>query len=98
MTSTATLTREEELHWIALRMVPGLGLRKAGALVERFKTAQAIFRASRAELEATGLSGSIAQTVASGCPFEDAVDQQQKMLDTGTSLISLTDPRYPPRL
>jgi len=91
-------TREEELHWIALRMVPGLGLRKAGALVQAFRTPQAIFRASRSELEASGLSGAIAQTIASGCTFEDAVDQQQKMLDTGATLISIMDPRYPPRL
>ncbi|MEP6537639.1 MAG: DNA-processing protein DprA [Bryobacteraceae bacterium] len=98
MTSPSTLNREEELHWIALRMVPGLGLRKAGLLIEKFKTAQRIFRASRGDLEACGLAGSIAQTIASGCTFDDAVEQQQKLLDTGTSLISLTDPRYPPRL
>jgi DNA processing protein len=98
MTTTTTLTRDEELHWIALRMVPGLGLRKAGLLVAKFKTPQSIFRASRSELEAVGLSGGIAQTISSGCTFEDAVDQQQKMLDTGATLISLTDPRYPPRL
>ena len=98
MTSPITLTREEELHWLALRMVPGLGLRKAGLLIEKFKTPVRIFRASRSELEACGLAGGIAQTIASGCTFEDAVDQQQKLLDTGTTLISLTDPRYPPRL
>jgi len=98
MTSPITLNREEELHWLALRMVPGLGLRKAGLLVEKFKTPQRIFRASRADLEACGLAGGIAQTIASGCTFDDAVEQQQKLLDTGTILISLTDTRYPPRL
>src|SRR5229473_1432882 len=92
------LSKEEELHWLALRLIPGLGTRKAGKLVARFHTAQAIFRASRSELEASGLPGGIAQTISSGCTFEDAVDQQQKMLDTGATLISLTDPRYPPRL
>ena len=50
-----------------------------------FQLAQAIFRASRSELEARGLSGSIAQTIASGCTFDDAVDQQQKMLETGAA-------------
>src|SRR5437868_14775203 len=63
MTTTVSLTREEELHWIALRMVPGLGLRKSGALIQAFKTPQAVFRASRAELEGAGLSGSVAQTI-----------------------------------
>ncbi len=96
--STPTITREEELHWIALKMVPGLGIQKANLLIQSFKTPQKIFRASPSELTSSGISGSIAQTIASGCTFDDAVEQQQKMLDTGTTLISLTDPRYPPRL
>jgi DNA processing protein len=94
MTAPA-FTKEEELHWLALRLVPGLGARKAGKLVGQFRTPQAIFRASRQELEASGLAGSLAQTLASGCTFDDAVDQQQKMLETGTILVPLSDPSYP---
>ena len=89
------ITKEEELHWLALRLVPGLGTNKAGRLIQQLRTPQAIFRASRSDLEATGLSGSVAQTIASGCTFEDAVDQQQKMLETGTALVPIADPRYP---
>ena len=92
------ITKEEELHWLALRLVPGLGTNKAGKLIERLRTPQAIFRSSRSDLEANGLSGSVAQTIASGCTFEDAVDQQQKMLQTGTVLVPIADPRYPARL
>ena len=92
------LTKEEELHWLALRLIPGLGTRRTGQLLESFRTPQAIFRASRSELEASGLSGSVAQTIASGCTFEDAVDQQQKMLETGATLVPFSDPRYPSRL
>jgi DNA processing protein len=96
--TSATISRDEELHWIALRMVPGLGIRKSNQLIQSYKTPQSVFRASRAELESTGISGSVAQTIASGCVFDDAVEQQQKMLNSGASLISLTDPRYPPLL
>src|SRR5437899_363950 len=71
------LTSEDELHWLALRMAPGLGTRKAGQLNEIFRTPQAVFRASRSELEAAGLPAGIAQSIASGCAFEDAVTQQQ---------------------
>jgi len=39
-----------------------------------------------------------ARNVASGCSFEDAADQQQKLLNAGAQLISIHDPRYPPRL
>jgi DNA processing protein len=93
-----SLTKEEELHWLALRLIPGLGTRKANQLLEQLHTPQAIFRASRSELEATGLSGSVAQTIASGCTFDDAVDQQQKMLETGARLVAFSDPAYPARL
>ncbi|MEO7142125.1 MAG: DNA-processing protein DprA [Bryobacteraceae bacterium] len=91
-------SKEEELHWIALLLVPGLGTRKASQLIERLRTPQAIFRASRAELEAQGLPGSVAQSVASGCTFEEAVEQQQKMMDFGAVAVPISDPRYPPRL
>jgi len=98
MCPTAPLTQEEELHWLALRLVPGLGTRKAGQLIEKLRTPQAIFRSSRSELEAHGLSGSVAQSVSSGCTFEDAVEQQQKMLEFDAIAIPISDPRYPPRL
>ena len=92
------ISKEEELHWLALRLVPGLGTSKAGKLIEQLRTPQAIFQASRSDLESSGLSGSVAQTIASGCTFEDAVDQQQKMLESGTALVPIADPRYPARL
>src|SRR5207302_4801247 len=92
------LTEEETLYWLALRMTPGLGTRKAGQLIEVFKTPQAIFRASRSELEAAGLSASVAQSLASGCAFDDAAEQQQKASEAGTVLVPVTDSRYPPAL
>lgn len=92
------LSREDELHWLALRLIPGLGNRKAGQLIERFRSPQAVFRASRSELEALGVGGGVAQSIASGCSFEDAVAQQQKMLDTGAKAIAISDPRYPCKL
>jgi DNA processing protein len=90
-----TISREEELHWLALTLIPGLGTRTAGKLLARFRTPQAIFRASRTELEAAGVSGGVAQSIASGCSFEDALDQQRKMAQCNTVAITLSDPRYP---
>ena len=92
------LTKDEELHWLALRMAGGLGTRKAGQLLEIFRSPQAIFRASRSELEAAGLSPAVAQSVASGCAFEEAVEQQEKVAATGVTLIPIHDSLYPPRL
>jgi DNA processing protein len=92
---SSVLSREEELYWLAFKMVPGLGTRTSGKLLDRFRTPQAIFRASRTELESAGVSGAVAQSIASGITFEDAAAQQDKILESGTVLITLGDPRYP---
>src|SRR5579863_6941156 len=98
MNVTPVLSVEDELHWLALRMVPGLGTRRIGLLLERLRTPQAIFRASASELEAVGLNGAIARSVASGCSFDDAASQQQKARESGAQLITLGDSRYPETL
>src|SRR5512143_2325908 len=79
-------------------MTPGLGTRPAVQLIEIFHTPEAVFRASRSELEAAGVSPGLAQTIVSGCAFEDAVTQQQKLAEAGAVAVPITDPRYPPRL
>src|SRR5579863_8281501 len=98
LTNTAGLTNEEELYWLALRMVPGLGTRRIGLLLDRLQTPQAIFRASASELEAAGLPGAVARSITSGCSFEDAAGQQQKVREAGVQLITLGDARYPETL
>jgi DNA processing protein len=79
-------------------MTPGLGTRTANQLIETFKTPQAVFRASRSELEAAGVPSGLARSVTSGCAFDDAVTQQGKLAEVGATLVPITDPRYPPRL
>jgi DNA processing protein len=96
--AACTVSQEEELYWLALRMVPGLGTRRAGNLIEHFRSPQAVFRASAAELEDAGLLGAVARSVASGCSFEDAADQQAKLRETGTTLVTLGDAAYPAQL
>ncbi len=92
------LTQEEALYWLALRMTPGLGTRKAGLLIEVFRSPRAIFRASRSELAAVGISASVAQSIASGCAFDEAAEQQAKAAEAGAELVPITDSRYPPAL
>lgn len=92
------ITREEELYWLALCLTPGLGARRAGALLRHFRSPQLVFRASSEELQGAGLPQGIAQSVVSGCAFEDAADQQQRMLASGAELLTLHDPRYPRQL
>ena len=92
------LSEDDIMHWLALRMTPGLGTRKAGRLIDIFRSPQAIFRASRSELQSAGLAPAVAQSVASGCGFEDAADQRQKMAAFGAELIPIRTPLYPANL
>ena len=79
-------------------MTPGVGTVGLLHLLEKLQSPEAIFRASASELEATGISPAQARNLASGCSFEDAADQQQKLLDAGAELISIHDARYPAQL
>jgi DNA processing protein len=92
------LSDDDQIHWLALRMAAGLGTRKAGQLISAFRTPQAIFQASRSELEASGIAPAVAQSITSGCAFEDAVTQKEKLVQAGAELVPITDPRYPSRL
>jgi DNA processing protein len=91
-------SREEELHWIALQQAPGLGPRRARLLLDRFRSPEEIFRASPGELEDAGLPGTVAQSLASGCMFEEAAAQQNRMLEAGARLVTLGSDHYPGRL
>lgn len=98
MASPATTSRDTELYWLALHLAPGLGPRKAHSLLGTFGSPQAIFEAPRSELEAAGLPPGLAQSIASGCVFEEAAAQQQKMMREGARLVAAGDPAYPLRL
>ncbi|MCC6369149.1 MAG: DNA-protecting protein DprA [Bryobacterales bacterium] len=97
MSATQT-TQDEQLYWLALQLVPGLGSRKAGQLIGQFQGPREVFRASLSELESMGLATATAQSILSGCTFEDAATQQQKMKQSGAVMIPLLDTRYPKRL
>lgn len=86
------------MHWLALRMVGGLGTRQSVRLIQVLRSPQAVFRCSASELRAHGLSGSVAQSIASGCAYEDAVEQQQRLRAAAATLVPISDPRYPPLL
>jgi DNA processing protein len=92
------LSSEETLQWLALRMTPGLGTLSTVRLLEKLKSPQDIFRSSATELQAAGLTPAQARSIATGCAFEDAVDQQGRMMKAGAQLISIQDPRYPKQL
>jgi DNA processing protein len=79
-------------------MLPGLGTLTALRLLEKLKSPQAIFRSTASELEGIGVSPAQARNVSSGCSFEDAVEQQRKLMAADVTLITIQDARYPARL
>jgi len=79
-------------------MVPGLGTLGTLKLLRKLKSPELIFRSSATELEAAGLSPSQARNVATGCSFEDALEQHQKLMAAGARLIVIDDALYPQRL
>ncbi|MCW5965823.1 MAG: DNA-processing protein DprA [Bryobacterales bacterium] len=89
---------ETELYWLALALVPGLGHRRGARIVESFEDVRAVFSAPRGDLEAAGLSGAVAQTIASGCTFEEAFSQQERARVVGCQILPLCHPFYPSML
>jgi DNA processing protein len=92
------ISAEETLDWLALRMVPGLGTISTAKLLSQLKSPAAILRASASELEAAGLTPAQARSVASGCSYDDAVDQQQRLIACGATMLTIQDAHYPERL
>lgn len=89
---------DSELFTIALALVPGLGARRGHQLIERLGSARAIFDCSRRELEDFGLSGTVAQSVASGCSFDEAIAQLDRAKALGVHVIPLDSASYPATL
>ena len=86
------------LEWLAISLTPGLGPTKARKLAEHFGSAEAVFRASLTELEATGIQVVSAQSLATGKSEELAREEIAQAAAAGVTLVSLDDPSYPPRL
>ena len=89
---------EEEMHWLALRLVPGLGTRTALRLVKAIGSAVGVFRASATELEAWGVPSAVVRSLATGTVFESATREAEQARQLGISLLTIRDPGYPPLL
>lgn len=86
------------LEWVGLTMTPGLGPTRARKLVERFGSADAVFRASLTELESTGIQAVSAQALATGKSAELAREEIARAAAADATLVSFDDAGYPSRL
>lgn len=94
----AVMAEQEELLWLALRLTPQLGAKRAVSLVERLGSPAAIFQMEAWELEGLGILPSVARSIEAGSAMDEAIDQQRLLRATGTEIVTFLDPRYPPLL
>ena len=96
--ATASSSRNAELYWLALHLVPGLGARNALKLIRTFGNPQAIFHASFTELKSCGLRAAVSEAIHSGISFEDASAEVERAQAAGAEVVAFQDARYPERL
>ena len=86
---------EEELHWLALRLVPGLGNRLAARLLHAIGSPTGIFRASVTELESLGVPSHVVRALSTGTVFEEAAREAEQSRQLGASFLTIHDSAYP---
>lgn len=82
-------------EWIALNMTPGIGPRSAAMLLERFGSAEAVFNASRAELEGVRLRAETIGSIRARDLLETAAQEIERVRQLGADVLLLDDGTYP---
>ena len=81
--------------WVALNMTPGIGPRAAAKLLERFGSAEAVYRATRAELEGVRLLSEAVDSIIARDMNEKAEGEIDKVRKLGGDILVLDDGIYP---
>ncbi len=86
-------------HWIALRMVDGVGDVIIRDLVSKFKDPRAVFEAQRAELlEVDGVGDRVADNIKNFSLWDEVTREIDRCIKLGVELTLLTSPDYPHNL
>ncbi|HYE65044.1 MAG TPA: DNA-processing protein DprA, partial [Pyrinomonadaceae bacterium] len=81
--------------WVALNMTPGVGPRAAAKLLERFGSAEAVFGATRLELELLRLRPEAIESIIAHDLLEKAAEEIERVREIGADLLLLDDGVYP---
>lgn len=81
--------------WVALNMTPGIGPRSAAKLLERFGSAEAVYSATRAELEKLRLLPEAVESIIARDLFTRAEAEIESVRRLGADLLILDDGVYP---
>jgi DNA processing protein len=84
--------------WIALNMTPGIGPRAATKLLERFGSAESVFRARRQELESLRLRPESIESIIARDKHDLAATEAARVRELGGDVLILDDGVYPPLL
>ncbi len=86
---------DASLYWLALGHTPGLAARLTARLLRKFRTPEAVFRASLTELEACQLPAPAAQAIASQQALKPAEKELQRLRELGFQLLNWNEEQYP---
>src|SRR2546426_6195188 len=81
--------------WVALNMTPGIGPRAAAKLLERFGSAEAVYGATRAELERLRLLPEAVDSIIARDLHDKAATEIQSIRALGGDVLVLDDGVYP---
>ena len=84
--------------WVELNMTPGIGPRAAAKLLERFGSADAVYKATRPELEQLRLPPETVDTIIGRELRPRAEAEIQEVRKLGGDILLLDDGVYPPSL
>jgi DNA processing protein len=84
--------------WIALNMTTGIGPRAAAKLLERFGSAEAVYEATRAELETVRLPPEAVDSIIARDLHERAEQESEEIRKLGAEILIVDDGVYPPLL
>jgi DNA processing protein len=87
-----------DAHWLALRRVHGAGPRTCRLLLERFGSAEQIFKSTEEEITAAGVGRNVARAIAGFNDFAPLEKELCELPRLGARLVRWTDADYPPNL
>ncbi|MDQ1708141.1 MAG: processing protein [Pyrinomonadaceae bacterium] len=82
-------------EWVALNMTPGVGPRAAAKLLERFGSAEAVYRATRVELERVRLLPEAVDSIIARDHHDQAEVELENVRKLGGDILLLDDGVYP---
>lgn len=90
---------DEIFYWLALNFVPGIGSILFRRLIDRFRSPEAVFRATEKELlKVEGMSRNLILEIQKGPPEKRVEKELTQLSEIGGKLLTFHDELYPKRL